>query len=114
MKKGTLLFVFILMFAAGHSLADTVIHEDKSILKGVVVENAFTVPRKAIYNDKYVYVIDDSVLVQKEVSIVRYESESVIINGGLENGDTLVVELLQGVTPGMPARSKLLTSQGEK
>jgi len=86
----------------------------KVSIKGVVIDSAFSVPRKALYNDKYVYVIDDSVLVKKEVSIVRHETETVIINGGLENGDTLVVELLQGVTPGMPARPKLLTLEGEK
>ena len=56
--------------------------------------------------EHYVYLIENGKLIRREVSIARHEKNSVIIDEGLSNGDTLVVELLQGVAPGMPAKSR--------
>jgi hypothetical protein len=36
----------------------------------------------------------------------------VIITGGLNAGDTIVVEAMQGIYPGMPARPKVLAAKG--
>ena len=78
----------------------------EATIPGEVIDQAVTVPRKALYDEKYVYTIVDGKLERREIVILRHEVNSVIADGGLNNGDTLVVELMQGVVSGMPARSK--------
>ena len=75
-------------------------------IPGKVVENAMSVPRKALYNDDYVYCIKNGRLDYRQVQIARRETDSVIVTGGLAIGDTLVVEVMQGVASGMIARPK--------
>ena len=75
-------------------------------LPGLDIPDGFTIPRQALYEESYVYLIENGKLIRREVSIARHEKNSVIIDEGLSNGDTLVVELLQGVAPGMPAKSR--------
>ena len=80
-------------------------------LPGRTIDRAFAVPPKAVYEDRYVYLIVDGVLEKRAVTILRRETDQVIVNGGLDNGDTLVVEIMQGVAPGMPAQSKNVASE---
>ncbi len=79
----------------------------KAQIPGTVIKNGISIPRKAIYEDKFVYRIKDGKLDYREVDISFQETESVIVTGGLVNGDTLVVEVLQGVTPGMLAQARI-------
>ncbi|MFC2085387.1 hypothetical protein ACFLS9_10040 [Bacteroidota bacterium] len=46
------------------------------------------------------------------MDIARFENNHAIIKGGLAQGDTLVVEVLQGIAPGMPAKA-VLSGQGK-
>jgi multidrug efflux pump subunit AcrA (membrane-fusion protein) len=64
------------------------------------------VPHKALYEREFVYLIEDGRLSYRHVQIVRQQPDYVIVNGGLADGDLLVVEILQGVAPGMLARPK--------
>jgi multidrug efflux pump subunit AcrA (membrane-fusion protein) len=75
-------------------------------IPGLPIANAVAISRGAIYNENYVYTIKEGRLVFRKVNIARTEMESVIINEGLVNNDTLVVDILQGVTEGMPAKIK--------
>ena len=75
-------------------------------IPGRTIEDAISIPGKAVYGEKYVYLVQNGRLDYREVSIARRETDSVIINDGLADGDTLVVELLQGVAAGMPAMAK--------
>ena len=84
----------------------------KARIPGRVVSDAVSIPRKALYDEKYIYVISDGKLVSREVSIARKENDSVIIDAGLNAGDTVVVQPLQGVAPGMPATPKLASAEG--
>ncbi len=77
----------------------------KATIPGKPVKNAFTLPRSAIYNDSYVYLIKDGMFQIRDVSVARKEKSMVVINEGLNNGDTLVAEMLQGIAPGMPAQT---------
>lgn len=86
-----------------------------SILEGVFfqvdisgrnIEHAVKIPHRALYNENFVYLIKNGKLVSRRVEIVRKESNSVIINAGLNDGDTLVIEAMQGVFEGMSARPK--------
>lgn len=72
-------------------------------IPGKPVPNAVEVPRKALYNEHYVYLIDRGTLDYRKVNILRKQTTTAIISNGIASGDTLVVELLQGVSRGMPA-----------
>jgi multidrug efflux pump subunit AcrA (membrane-fusion protein) len=72
-------------------------------IAGRSVDNAFEIPRRALYDDRFVYVVDSGQLDYREVHLVRIQKYTVIVDGGLEDGDTLVIEPLQGITPGMSA-----------
>jgi len=73
-------------------------------IPGRMIDRAIAIPRKALYNERYVYVIENGKLLQRDVTIARRETDHVLVNGGIEDGDTLVIEPLQGVAPGMPAQ----------
>jgi len=90
-------------------LADGVFLE--ASVNGLSIADAQTVPPKAIYQDRYVYLIVDGKLEYRAVDILRREPDRVIVRGGLENGETLVVEIMQGVAAGMPARSRAAASE---
>lgn len=72
-------------------------------IPGLPIEQAVMIPRRAIYENGYVYLIKNGLLEYRQVSIARQENETVIINGGLFTGDSLITQILQGVSPGMPA-----------
>jgi len=80
-------------------------------IPGKSIDSAIAVPPKAIYDDSYVYLIADGRLARRPVRILRWESKHVIVGGGIANGDTLVVEIMQGVAPGMPAQSRTVATE---
>ncbi len=80
-------------------------------ITGKVVKNATSIPRKALYRENFVYCIKNGRLDFRPVEIVRRETDSVIVTGGLMEGDTLVTEILQGVAGGMLAKPKLNHSE---
>ena len=75
-------------------------------IPGSTVQNAFMIPRRALYNEKYIYLIKEGKLEFREIKIARIQTDSVILNGGVQNGDTLVTDVLQGVASGMPALAR--------
>ena len=82
-------------------------------MPGKIIPNAFIVPRKALYEQGFVYVIENERLSYRQVQIVRRQPDYVIVNGGLKDGDLLVVEMLQGVAAGMLARPKEKSREDE-
>lgn len=82
-------------------------------IPGRIIEKAYAVPSRAIYEDRYVYLIDEGALARRDITILRKENDRVIVDGGVDNGDTLIVEIMQGVAPGMPARSKSAISENQ-
>jgi membrane fusion protein, multidrug efflux system len=79
-------------------------------IPGQKISKAFSIPRKALYNEKYVYLLKDGKLQYQEIAIARSENETVILNEGIATGDTMVVEVLQGVANGMPAKAKMVAN----
>jgi multidrug efflux pump subunit AcrA (membrane-fusion protein) len=75
-------------------------------IPGTIVESAFTIPRRALYNEKFVYLIKEGKLDYREVNIARIQTDTVILNGGIQEGDSLVTDVLQGVASGMPALAR--------
>ncbi len=80
-------------------------------IPGLHVDSAVVIPRRAIYNEKFVYLVENGKFVYREVSVARRENGSAIIDGGLNNGDTLVIEVMQGIAPGMPAMANISTTE---
>jgi membrane fusion protein, multidrug efflux system len=78
----------------------------KATIPGRMIDSAVRIPRRALHNQNSVYLIEDGLLALRAVDVVRSEPESVIIAGGLVSGDVVVTDVLQGVSPGMPARVK--------
>jgi len=83
----------------------------KATIPGKKIPNACSVPRQALYEQKFVYVIENERLSYRQVQVVRGQPDYVIVNGGLADGDLLVVEMLQGVAPGMFARPKQISAE---
>jgi multidrug efflux pump subunit AcrA (membrane-fusion protein) len=78
----------------------------KAQIPGKTIPHACKIPRQALYQEQFVYVIENERLAYRQVQVVRGQPDYTIVNGGLANGDLLVVEMLQGVAPGMPARPR--------
>ncbi len=85
----------------------------QAYIPGKEVPDAIAIPRQALYSDQYVYLIHSGTLEFREVSVIRKENEEVIVDGGIATGDTLVVEVLQGVAPGMPAQALFIEPDRE-
>lgn len=81
-------------------------------IPGRIIDNAVTIPRSAVYDEKYVYLVADGKLESREVDVARWEVDSAIVASGLNDGDTLVVEAMQGVIVGMPAAPTLNDIEG--
>jgi len=74
-------------------------------IEAETIPNGIKVPRKAVYEESYVFLVQDSKFVQRDIDIAFDEGDYYILDGGLASGDTLVSELLQGVSAGMPAKA---------
>lgn len=72
---------------------------------GHTLENVFVVPRVAMRGPDSVLVVGpDSRLGFRKVHVLRFERQRVIIDKGLQDGDTLCVSPLDAVVDGMPVR----------
>lgn len=94
--------------AAGTTLYEGMFLEAE--IPGRPVPVGTVIPRRALYEERYVYIVENGALLQRPVHIVRRNPETVVIDSGLQDGDTLVTELLQGVSPGMPAEARMPAS----
>ncbi|MCB2204084.1 efflux RND transporter periplasmic adaptor subunit [bacterium] len=103
--------VYVSVEAAGAALFEGMFMEAN--IPGRDVEVGTEIPRRALYEERYVYIVDNGALHMRDVHIVRRNPEHVVIDEGLSDGDTLVTELLQGVSPGMPASARLTASEEE-
>ncbi len=77
---------------------------------GKAIPASVMVPRKAVYENRYVYVVDNGTLLTREVQIGRSLNDKLIVRGGLQDGDTVVTDVLQGAYDGMPVRSTATTA----
>ncbi len=74
--------------------------------QGKPVEDAFAIPPMALYENSFVYLLKNGKLLKQNVNLIRRENNRVIIKDGINTGDTIVVEAMQGVASGMSASSK--------
>ena len=74
-------------------------------IDGLVVNNAVRIPRQALFGQSTVYVLDDqNQLRRKQVSVARSEGDAVVVDGGLQSGDRVVLTRLSLMADGSPVR----------
>ena len=74
-------------------------------IKGRLVSDVSVIPRSALRGDDNVLVIDDeNKLHFRTVEVLRKDSETVIINSGLEQGERICISPLEAVVEGMKVR----------
>ncbi|MGK0500630.1 MAG: RND family efflux transporter MFP subunit [Oceanicoccus sp.] len=72
-----------------------------AIIAGMSVESAVRVPRNAMHENQYVYLVVDNKLKRQPVEVLRREQQSVVVIGGLKDGDQLVLTKLDIMIDGM-------------
>jgi membrane fusion protein, multidrug efflux system len=76
-------------------------------IPGRMLERATLIPRRAVYDNNIVYIVQNGALLEKRVDIIGAGVGAVMVRSGLADGDTLVTELLQGIAPGMAVIARL-------
>ena len=75
-------------------------------IKGRVIDQAFVLPRHVVYPGDTVYTVEDDRLKIKSVNILRTYKDSVIVNEGLSDGESIIKTPLSYATEGMHVRVK--------
>ena len=73
-------------------------------IQGKVLENAITIPNRAIYQGSYVYLFRDNGVYRTNIKIYWQDEQQAIIESGLKSGDVLVLTPLGQVSSGTPAK----------
>lgn len=81
-------------------------------IAGRILADVVSVPRHAIHDGEFVWVYNDGKLDVREVEIVREDREQTMISGGLGEGESVIVSVLDAVTDGMTIR-RADTENGE-
>ena len=80
----------------------------KASITGRELQDIFSIPRKALYGKDRVYVIDDDNLLNfRTVTVVRTESDRVLISDGLESGERVCITNLAAAIDRMKVRIKI-------
>ncbi|RBP51126.1 efflux RND transporter periplasmic adaptor subunit [Arenicella xantha] len=69
-------------------------------IQGKTLPNAIVVPYTAIYQDSYVYVVENGVVIRRAVTVLWKDETQAIIGSGLSAGDRLVTTALGQVASG--------------
>ncbi|MEM7282926.1 MAG: efflux RND transporter periplasmic adaptor subunit, partial [Pseudomonadota bacterium] len=73
-------------------------------LEGKTLTDVILIPNGTIYQGSYVYVVENDLLLRRDIQIAWQNEEHSIIANGLANGDTLVTTPLGQVTSGLAVR----------
>lgn len=74
-------------------------------IEGRTMENATMIPRAALRSNNVVWVVDiNGQLTFRKVSVARLTPEAALLEGGLNDGEMVVVSTLSAVTDGMKVR----------
>jgi RND family efflux transporter MFP subunit len=75
-------------------------------ITGKQAENVFILPRHVIHEGDVVYLLENNRLSVRKVHILRYFKESVYIDSGLTQGDSVITSALSNAFDGMPVRTR--------
>lgn len=89
----------------GLSAGDSQQLRDGLFLEGVIqasqTEEVYVLPRKLLIDNKYVFGVYENKLMRYELSILKLYEDKVLVKG-LENGTSLLTEIIAGAYDGMP------------
>lgn len=71
-------------------------------VSGKLLSNAIVVPVKSIYQGSYVYVVEEGLLMRRQVELLWKNKEQAIVKTGLKGGEVLVTTALGQVSSGTP------------
>ena len=76
-------------------------------IEGRTLDNAAMIPRSALRDNNVVWVVDENGLLKfRTVTVARLMPNAVLLEGGLNDGEMVVVSSLQAVTDGMKVRTR--------
>jgi len=90
-------------------LADGVFMNGKA--SGKIIGDAYRLPRKLLYNDRFTYIVQDSVLAPVELEILKRNPGDVIVKG-LPDGANLPLQPIPGAFKGM--KVKIVSSSNKE
>ena len=74
-------------------------------IKGKKLNHVFIIPRTALRENNKVWIMDkDNLLRIRNIQIIRYERENVIVQDSLKNGERIILTTLSGVSDGIKLR----------
>jgi len=73
-------------------------------IQGKLIDNALVIPNSAIYQGSYVFIVQDGVLLRKNVTIAWQNDQQALISKGLSFGNRLVLTPLGQVSSGTPVK----------
>ena len=72
---------------------------------GAEINNAVAIPRKALHNKTFVYVIEADTLAEHRITIVYQSVDTAYCTGGIGDGAELIIEPLQDAVIGMAVQN---------
>jgi multidrug efflux pump subunit AcrA (membrane-fusion protein) len=82
----------------------------KAVLSGAEIADAAILPREAVFDRNKVYVLEDTVLKVREITVHKTDENTVVYNG-LKKGELVVVEPLLNAFNNMPAKNLDMVSE---
>lgn len=77
----------------------------KANIHGHQLEDVFILPRAALRENNRVYVVDARQTLRfRDVTVVRYIGDNIIVNAGIQDGERLCISTLDAVIEGMAVR----------
>lgn len=64
------------------------------------IESAVLISRNILHSNTFIYLVKDSILVEKEINPVKFNKKTVLVDN-LSDGDNLVMRNISGAYPGM-------------
>jgi RND family efflux transporter MFP subunit len=81
-------------------------------IAGRTLEDVIAIPRYALRDGDIVWVADNGRLQRRGVIVVRREPSVVLVSGGLQSGESLILTSISAVTDGMKIRTRPAAVEG--
>ncbi len=81
----------------------------EATITGGEIDPAVRLPRSAVHDASYVYLVEQGLLQRRTVEVLRAEKDSVILGKGLAAGDQVIVSRLDLMVEGMPVTTSAHT-----
>lgn len=69
-------------------------------IQGKLIQNALVIPSSTIYQNTYVYVVEENVVIRRNIDVLWQNTDKALIGTGLQDGDRLVTTTLGQVASG--------------